>query len=67
MVGWTLVYTGNKLHDVNFIQSLLDDHKIVSVVVNKQDSVYLIGDIELYVSAEDAFNANQLIKSLKSE
>lgn len=67
MEGWTLIYTGNKIQDVNFIQSLLDDHKIVSVVVNKQDSVYLIGDIELYVSAEDAFNANQLIKGLQGE
>lgn len=67
MEGWTLVYTGNKIQEVDFIKGFLEDNSIISVVVNKQDSVYFIGDIELYVSTEDAFNANQLINNLRSE
>lgn len=67
MEGWTLIYTGNKIHEVDFIKGILEDNNIVSVVVNKQDSVYFIGEIELYVSTQDAFNANQLINNLRSE
>lgn len=67
MEGWTLVYTGNKIHEVNFIQGVLESNNIQTVVVNKQDSVYFFGDIELYVSVEDAFNANQLINKFQGE
>lgn len=67
MEGWTLVYRGSKIHEVNFIKGLLEQNNITSVIVNKQDSAYMIGDIELYVTVEDAFNANQIINNLRSE
>lgn len=67
MEGWTCVYTSNKFHDVEFIKSLLETHSIESVIINKQDSLYLIGYIELYVPVEYAFIASQIINSLKSE
>lgn len=67
MEGWTLVYTGTQVHDVEFVKALLDENNIVSVIVNKQDSAYLIGDVELYVSFADAFKASQFINDLKSE
>lgn len=67
MEGWTLVYTGVKIHEAELIKSLLENSNITSVIVNKQDSIYLIGDIELYVPVEDAFNANQIINKLTSE
>lgn len=67
MEGWTLVHVAYQLHQVEFIKSVLDSNSIYSVIVNKQDSVYLIGAIELYVRVEDAFNANQIIKQLQGE
>jgi hypothetical protein len=67
MEGWTLVYMGNKIHEIELIKAQLQEFNIVSVIVNKQDSVYLIGDIELYVNVEDAFTANQLINKFRSE
>lgn len=67
MEGWTLVYRGNKIHEIELIKAQLQEFNIVSVIVNKQDSVYLIGDIELYVPVNDAFNANQLINKFQSE
>jgi hypothetical protein len=67
MEGWTLVFTGVKIHEAELIKSLLESNNITSVIINKQDSVYLIGDIEIYVPVEDAFNANQIINNLTSE
>ncbi len=67
MEGWTLVYTSNKMHEVNFVIGILEENGITAVMVNKQDSFYLFGDIEVYVPVEHAFNATQLINKIKSE
>lgn len=67
MEGWTMVHVAYQLHQIEFVKSVLEDNNIYSVIVNKQDSVYLIGAIELYVRVEDAFNANQIIKQIQGE
>jgi hypothetical protein len=67
MEGWTCVYSGTQLHEAVFIKDFLEGNNITTVIMNKHDSLYLIGEIDLYVSVEDAFNANQLINKLKSE
>lgn len=63
MEGWTCIFTSAHLHEIELLRGILEDHQITSIVINKQDSSYLFGDIELYVSVEDAFNAIQIIKS----
>ncbi len=60
-ISWTKVYTTTNDQDIYFIQALLEDHDIESVILNKKDSAYLIGDLELHVPAENAFEAVQLI------
>lgn len=62
MEGWTCIFTSAHLHEVEIMRAILDDNQIKAIVVNKQDSVYLFGEIELYVRFEDAFVANQIIK-----
>ena len=62
-----MVHVAYQLHQIEFVKSVLEDNNIYSVIVNKQDSVYLIGTIELYVRVEDAFNANQIIKQIQGE
>ncbi|MBK6346211.1 MAG: DUF2007 domain-containing protein [Bacteroidales bacterium] len=63
MEGWVCIYTSIQLHQVEMIRGILEENGITAIVVNKQDSVYLIGEIELFVSHGDAFNANQIINS----
>jgi len=67
MEGWTCVFTSGNLQEAEMIRGFLEDSQITAIVINKQDSVYLFGDIEVYVSVEDAFNANQLINTTSSE
>lgn len=67
MEGWTLVYSSNKMHQVNYIIGLLQENNITAVMVNKQDSFYLIGEIEVYVPVDQAFISKQLINIIQGE
>jgi len=40
---------------------VLEDLEIESVVVNKKDSAYLFGEIELYVHADNVLKARLII------
>jgi PHD/YefM family antitoxin component YafN of YafNO toxin-antitoxin module len=67
MEGWTCIFTTNHLHEAELIKGMLEEHQIVAITVNKQDSVYLIGDVELYVNVDEAFLAMQIINKLNRE
>ena len=67
MEGWVRVFSSNHLHEAELVRGMLGDNQITAIVVNKQDSFYLFGEVELYVSVEDAFQANQLINNQESE
>lgn len=59
---WVRIYsTANPVH-INIIQNMLIDDDIKSVFVNKQDSAYLFGDIELNVRQNDVLRAMQIVK-----
>jgi len=44
---------------------VLADNNINSVVVNKQDSAYLLGEIEIHVHPDDSLLSIQIIKKEK--
>jgi hypothetical protein len=60
---WITVFSSADPFRVEVIKGLLADNNIESVVVNKKDSAYLFGEVELYVNVEDAFIANQIISN----
>lgn len=47
------------------VADILKQEEIEAVVVNKQDSFYKIGDIEVYVSPDDILRALQIIKTIE--
>jgi DNA-dependent RNA polymerase auxiliary subunit epsilon len=55
------VYVAGKLYEVELIKGLLNEEGIQSEILNQKDRAFLTGDIELYVNAEDAEKARQLI------
>jgi hypothetical protein len=65
--NWVLIYSSPVLVEVELIKGLLKENDIEAVLINKKDSAYLFGDIELYVTSEDAFNANQIISNTSLE
>ena len=61
---WVLIYSSSIMHDVHMKRIFLEENGIESVVINKQDSVYMsFGDIELYVNRDSVLKAKKLIES----
>jgi hypothetical protein len=56
-----LVYTTNKLYEAEMIRQYLFDHNITAFIMNKMDSAYLFGDIELLVARDDVIRSKKLI------
>ena len=65
--NWVLIYSSDQLYDAEIVRSLMAENDIECVIMNKQDSVYMFGDIEVYVPTNEAFKAKQLILKHKGE
>lgn len=61
MNGWTVVYTDGFPPAVELRRAVLEEHGIPAVVLNKRDSSYLFGFVELLVQVEDVPRAESLI------
>ncbi|PIE88088.1 MAG: hypothetical protein CSA04_03685 [Bacteroidetes bacterium] len=63
---WKLIYTtGNPIH-IDILQNLLLEKGVKSVFINKQDSSYLFGDIELYVDQKNVMVARQVVTQFEA-
>ena len=67
MENWTCVYTTNQIDKAETVKQFLAEEDIEAVVVNKKDSMYLFGEVELLVQPEDENLAVELIKGFKIE
>ena len=64
---WINIFTTNQAYLAEMIKDVLADNDIQAVVMNKQDSAYItIGDIEIYVKAENVIRAKFLINKLQN-
>jgi len=62
---WILIYSTNKLYEAEILKEYLADNELEVVVMNKQDSFYLFGDIEVYCSPDDVMKARLLVEKFK--
>jgi hypothetical protein len=60
--GWEQIYSTDKPHMVSIVRSMLKENDIESVEINKKDSSYAFGDIEIFVKEEDVIFAKILIQ-----
>lgn len=61
---WKKIYATGILFDAEFIKSKLIDEGIECKTLNKKDSAYLFGEIELYVQAKDVVRAKYIISNM---
>ncbi len=59
--NWQKIYSSAFEHKIEFAQAVLEDEGITSVIINKKDSAYLFGELELYVHADDVMKSKQII------
>jgi hypothetical protein len=63
---WMKVYTTKDKFEANLLEGLLKSKGIRVVVLNKQDSAYIVfGELELYTHISDASEAMSIIKEHK--
>ncbi|HNZ43531.1 MAG TPA: DUF2007 domain-containing protein [Bacteroidales bacterium] len=59
---WVLVFETNKDIEAEMVRGMLEENDISVFVINKKDSAYLFGNIELYVLPENLLVAKTYIK-----
>jgi hypothetical protein len=55
--GTVKVFSGTQPYQVSIAEALLEQHGIPCFVIDKKDSSYIFGEIELYVPADLADRA----------
>jgi hypothetical protein len=59
---WVIVFTTPQIWEAELIKGVLQQNNIECISLNKRDSSYLIGEVEIYVSTADSFAAKQIIQ-----
>ncbi len=63
---WNCIYSTNEAYMAEIAKNKLADNGIEAVVINKQDSLYLFGSVELYVKNDQTIKAKHLLKNISS-
>jgi len=65
--NWETIYSTDQLYEAEMVKDMMADNDIECVIMNKQDSTYRFGEIEICVPTEEVFKAKQLIIEFKGE
>ena len=65
--NWIKIYVTNNYQKAQLIKMRLEENGINTVDINKKDSMYLFGDIELYVDKINFIKAKDVIKEIENE
>jgi hypothetical protein len=63
---WTLLISDTDAIRINLLHARLESEGIKSIVLNKQDSSYAFGSVELYVRKEEFIKARFIMDDLGS-
>ncbi len=59
---WEYLFGSRFLYKAEILKSLLEENDILAVIINKQDSAYLFGDIEVFVKLDDMLKAKHILQ-----
>ncbi len=65
MKNWVKLESYSRLHQAELRKDILEDNKIPSVIINEKDSLFLLGEIELFVKKYDEAKARELIDEFR--
>lgn len=60
------IFSTDKPYYAELIRQMLSDHQIHSFIINKQDSAYKFGDIEIFVHRDHVIRAKMLIREFET-
>lgn len=61
------IYSFGQPYRAELVKQMLADHNISAFLVNKQDSAYKFGEIEVYVNRDDVIRAKMLIREFEDQ
>lgn len=61
------VYTTNKMYEAEIVREILGDHGINSFLLDKMDSAYKFGEIEIHVLREYVIRSKRLIQEFEKQ
>jgi hypothetical protein len=59
------IYSVEKAYLAELMKQMLADHNITAFLVNKKDSAYKFGEIEVFVDRDDVIRAKMLIREFE--
>lgn len=62
MNSWQTVFTTDKYHQAEIVKNVLSDRDIQAVIINKQDTSYKFGTIEVNVDQNSVLRAIKIIE-----
>ena len=61
MKDWSKIYITDQFRRAEIVIAVLEDHDIEASMIDKRDSSYLFGDIEVFVQEKDIEQAKKII------
>jgi len=61
MENWIKIQSFQRLHQAELRKDILEQNNIEAVIINEKDSLFLVGDVELFVKSKDEKKAKALI------
>nr|MBC7614036.1 DUF2007 domain-containing protein [Pseudopedobacter sp.] len=62
MSNWIKIYSNSQFFKSEIVKQVLVDNEIEAVIMNKQDSSYKFGQVEVHVDETHAAKAKQIIE-----
>ncbi len=61
--NWIKIYSTGVNYKAELLKGLLIENEIEAIIINKKDSIYLFGELELYVHIDDVIKAKHILTS----
>lgn len=63
--NWICVYTVDVLYKAEIMKQVLSDNNITAVVIDKKDSFYKFGNIEVCVQSSNVIRAKHILNKIE--
>ena len=63
---WVVIFRCTAPYKAELLKAVLEENEIPTVVINKKDSSYLFGEIEVYVTQDDVMKAKQIVNRFEA-
>ena len=64
MKGWQKVFSTDHAYQASIVKAVLEDHDIITVIIDKKDSSYNnFGSYEVHASTDDVLSALKIIEN----